>query len=60
MCRLQNHAKVTHEAKVKERQAEKKLHEQKRTTVMKEVSRMSFMLPSLVPALITAWQVTSM
>ena len=37
MCRLQNYAKVTLEAKVNKRQAEKKLQEHKRATVMKEV-----------------------
>ena len=38
VCRLQNFAKVTIEARVNKRQAEKKMQEHKRATVMKEVT----------------------
>ena len=38
MCRLLNHSQVSFEAKVKERKAEKKQHENRRISMIKEVS----------------------
>ena len=37
VCRLLNHSKVAYEAKVKERQAEKKQNENRRVALIKEV-----------------------
>ena len=38
VCRLLNHSQVSFEAKVKERKAEKKQHENRRISTIKEVS----------------------
>ena len=38
VCRLLNHSQVSYEAKVKERKAEKKQHENRKLATIKEVS----------------------
>lgn len=38
VCRLLNHSQVSYEAKVKERKLEKLKHENRRTSLIKEVS----------------------